>query len=77
MRIALLSHQWPGARMGGIGSCVRQTALALAGDGHDVHVFTLTLPADVRMRVPAGITVHEAADLAQAIHQDELPASNS
>jgi glycosyltransferase involved in cell wall biosynthesis len=26
------------------------------------------------MRVPAGITVHEAADLAQAIHQGELPA---
>src|SRR6516162_236037 len=51
MRIAFLTHQWPGARMGGIGAAVRQTALALAQAGHDVHVFTFTLPQDVREKL--------------------------
>ncbi|HEY2588333.1 MAG TPA: glycosyltransferase family 4 protein [Tepidisphaeraceae bacterium] len=74
MRIALLSHQWPGARMGGIGTCVRQTALALAGAGHDVHVFTLTLPEDVRRQIPPEIRVHEAAALSEAMQGRTVPA---
>lgn len=74
MRIALLSHQWPGARMGGIGSCIRQTALALAGAGHDVHVFTLTLPEDVRRQIPPAIHVHEGASLSEAVQGGAVPA---
>src|SRR5437879_2365615 len=57
MRIGLLTHQWPGARMGGIGSAVAQTAGALASSGHDVHAFTLALPEDVRAELPSGFTV--------------------
>jgi glycosyltransferase involved in cell wall biosynthesis len=75
MRIAFLSHQWPGARMGGIGTCVRQTAVALAGAGHEVHVFTLTLPADVRRDLPPGIRVHECAGLSEAVHDGTVPAA--
>lgn len=74
MRIALLSHQWPGARMGGIGSAVRHTAAALAGAGHDVHVFTLTLPADARANVPAGVHLHETPALAERVAGGQLPA---
>jgi glycosyltransferase involved in cell wall biosynthesis len=72
MRIAFLTHQWPGARMGGIGAAVRQTALALAQAGHDVHVFTFTLPQDVREKLPPGIRVHEVADLAQRVQRKQI-----
>lgn len=68
MKIALLTHQWPGARMGGIGSAVRQIAASLALAGHETHVFTLTLPEDVRAQLcelPAGVIVHEVSSLAQ------------
>lgn len=74
MRIALLSHQWPGARMGGIGSCVRQTAIALARAGHDVHVFTLTLPADVRAALPPDVCIHETPDIAESVATNVIPA---
>ena len=77
MRIGLLSHQWPGARMGGIGTCVRQTAIALASAGHDVHVFTLTLPADVRPELPAEIHVHETRGLAESVQDGLIPASSA
>src|SRR5690348_12419350 len=69
MRIALLTHQWPGARMGGIGSAVAQTASALACAGHDVHVFTLALPDDVRSSLASNFTIHEGADLATRVQQ--------
>lgn len=72
MRIAFLSHQWPGARMGGIGAAVRATAAALAGAGHEVHVFTFTLPPDVRCEAPTGIHIHEVADLAETVRQGGL-----
>src|SRR5882724_5726108 len=75
MRIALVTHQWPGARMGGIGSAVRETATALAAIGHDVHVFTIDLPEDVRANVPDGIHVHEVADLARRVQQGSVPAA--
>src|SRR6478609_3588493 len=67
MRIAMLTHQWPGARMGGIGTAMRETASALAGAGHEVHVFTLALPADVRAGIPVGVTIHEVEDLAARV----------
>ena len=72
MRIAFLTHQWPGARMGGIGAAVRQTALAMAQAGHDVHVFTLTLPGDVREELPTGIRVYEVADLAERVGRNQI-----
>ncbi len=74
MRIAFLSHQWPGARMGGIGAYVRNAAAALAIYGHDVHVFTLNLPADARGNAPASVTVHETPDLATSVANGTLPA---
>ena len=69
MRIALLTHQWPGVRMGGIGTAVLQSAGALAAAGHDVHLFTFALPPDVRTYTLAGVTRHEAADLATRVQQ--------
>ncbi len=74
MRIAFLTHQWPGARMGGIGSAVRQTAKAMAAAGHDVHVFTLALPDDVRADLPANVIIHESPSLALRVNNNTLPA---
>lgn len=74
MRIALLTHQWPGARMGGIGTAVRQCAAALAGAGHDVHVFTPTIGAELLALAPARVKVHEVDDLATRVHRAALPA---
>ena len=71
MRIALLTHQWPGVRMGGIGSYVRQSAAALAAAGHEPHVFTLS--AD-RTDVPPGVTLHPTADLAERVRTGRVSA---
>ena len=72
MRIALLSHQWPGIRMGGIGTAVRQCAAALAGAGHDVHVFTLGIPQELRELTPPGVQLHEVAELAARVREGTL-----
>src|SRR5512143_1209830 len=75
MRIALLCHQWPGIRVGGIGSAVRQCAGALAAAGHEVHVFTLGVPAEVRAQTPAGVRLHETGDLASRVQAGTINAS--
>jgi len=75
MRIAFLTHQWPGARMGGIGSAVKQTAGAMAAAGHEVHVFTLAIPAELRASVPTGVTLHEVCDLAGRIQNGSVPGA--
>src|SRR5438128_6228681 len=74
MRIALLTHQWPGARMGGIGTAVRQCAGSLAGAGHDVHVFTPAIGPELLALTRAGVRVHEVDDLATRVHRGTLPA---
>jgi glycogen synthase len=66
MRIAFLSSQFPAVRIGGIGTYTVQCAGALAGAGHEPHVFTLPLPGDARRACAAGVTVHEIGDPAQA-----------
>ena len=71
----MLSHQWPGARMGGIGSAVRSNAQALAASGHDVHVFTLALPDDARGQIQSGVTVHETPDVARRVQSELLSGS--
>jgi glycogen(starch) synthase len=63
MRIALLTHQWPSTRMGGIGSYVRQSAAALAASGHEPHVFTPALDL-TDADVPAGVTLHPVEHVA-------------
>ena len=72
MRVALLTHQWPGSRMGGIGSYVRQSAAALAAAGHDAHVFTLSAE---RTDVPPGVTLHPTADLAERVRTGRVVAA--
>ncbi len=72
MRIAFLTHQWPGVRMGGIGAYVRQSAAALALAGHDAHVFTLS--ADLT-DVPPGVTLHPSADLAERVRTGRVSAA--
>jgi glycosyltransferase involved in cell wall biosynthesis len=73
MRIALLTHQFPGIRLGGIGVYTLHCARALADAGHEPHLFTFTLPADVRASVPAGIHLHEVADLAERVAAGAIP----
>ena len=70
MRVALLSHQWPGARIGGIGAYVRQCAAMLALAGHEAHVFTLTANAK---NTPQGVILHEDPDLAERVAGGDLP----
>jgi glycosyltransferase involved in cell wall biosynthesis len=73
MRVAFLSYQWPGLRMGGIGSYVRQSAAALALAGHEPHVFTVgddALPDNV----PAGVVLHQTPDPARRLLTGVLPA---
>jgi glycosyltransferase involved in cell wall biosynthesis len=65
MRIAFLTSQFPGIRMGGIGSNTLAIARGLADIGHDVHVFTFHLPADLLATLPKNITFHPTSDLAQ------------
>lgn len=60
--------------MGGIGSYVRNATAALAQAGHDVHVFTFALPADVRANVPPEIKLHETPDLASRVMSGAVPA---
>ncbi len=72
MRIAFLTHQWPGVRMGGIGAYVRQSAAALALAGHEPHVFTLS--ADLT-DVPPGVTLHPTADLAERVRTGRVSAA--
>lgn len=73
MRIGFLTHQFPGVRSGGIGTYCLQAAAVLADAGHEPHIFTLALPADVRAAVPAGVRVHEVADLATLVAAGSLP----
>ena len=75
MRIALLTSQFPGARSGGIGTYTLQAARALVEAGHETHLFTLALPADVRGKVPAGVQLHEVADLATTVAEGKLPGA--
>src|SRR5437868_9166540 len=72
MRVALLTHQWPGIRMGGIGAAIRQTAAALASAGHDVHIFTLAIPDDARASIPVGVHFHESPDLATRMQRGDV-----
>jgi len=74
MRIAFLSYQWPGLRMGGIGSYVRQCAAALALAGHEPHVFTLGEEDAILENVPAGVVLHQTPDPAGRVSTSALPA---
>ncbi|HEY4329954.1 MAG TPA: glycosyltransferase family 4 protein [Phycisphaerae bacterium] len=73
MRIALITSQWPGVRLGGIGAYTVHCARALAQAGHEVHVFTTTLPADAV--VPEGVEVHQVASLAEYGMAGKMPAA--
>ena len=61
--------------MGGVGTYTYECARALALAGHETHVFTLTLPADIRAQTPAGVVVHEVSDLAQRVDDGHLPGA--
>jgi glycosyltransferase involved in cell wall biosynthesis len=59
LRIGLLTSQYPGVRLGGIGVYSLACARGLARAGHEVHVFTLVLPANAQRNWGDGIHVHE------------------
>src|SRR5438045_2457175 len=52
MRIGLLTSQYPGVRMGGIGGYTVSVARMLAQSGHEVHVFGPELPAESHAEAP-------------------------
>jgi glycosyltransferase involved in cell wall biosynthesis len=72
MRIAFLTFEFPDARPGGVGSYVLKCASALAAVGHEPHIFTLTVPASVLERLPAGVHLHEVDDVAQRVESGTL-----
>ena len=72
MRIAFLTFEFPDARPGGIGAYVLKCALALAEAGHEPHIFTLTLPENIRQRLPSGVYLHEVQDIAQRVEAGTL-----
>jgi len=74
MRVAFLSYQWPGLRMGGIGSYVRQSAAALALAGHEPHVFTVGEAGEYPANVPPGVTLHLTPEPASLVEYGQLPA---
>src|SRR3954466_9054283 len=77
MRIGFLTHQWPGVRLGGIGAYTVHTARALARVGWEVHVFTFTLPPEMRAGLGwelPGVVVHEVAAMAEAVERGEMSA---
>jgi glycosyltransferase involved in cell wall biosynthesis len=67
MRIAFLTHQFPGARMGGIGGYTLSAAAALASLGHDVHLFTFSIPENAQPALPSNVFIHFIPDLAGRI----------
>jgi 1,4-alpha-glucan branching enzyme len=77
MRLAFLTHQWPNARMGGIGSYTLTISRCLAAHGHEVHVFTPTLPKDVADAVPSGIQLHNVPDIAMRVADKTLDGSRA
>jgi len=73
MRIALLTHQFPSVRLGGIGAYTLNAAKLLASANHDVHIFTLPLPEDVLAVIPKNITIHQVPTLADRIDNNSVP----
>ncbi len=73
MKIAFITHQFPGVRGGGVGTYVLQAAGALADAGHSVHIFTFTVPPDARAAIPSNIQLHEVEDLAVHVARDSVP----
>jgi glycosyltransferase involved in cell wall biosynthesis len=76
MKIAFLTHQFPGVRGGGIGTYVLQAARALAAAGHEPLIFTPILPGDsakIRAELAtARVQLVEVPDLAACV--GTLPA---
>ena len=63
MRIALVTREFPPTRQaGGIATYTEKTSRALAGAGHEVHVFTEAHPLAPEDEVRHGVTVHRMAD---------------
>src|SRR5690242_664982 len=73
MRIALLTHQWPNARLGGIGVYTLNAARAPADAGHEPHVITFAIPAEARRNIPERVVLHELPDLAEQVQRNALP----
>ena len=78
MRIAYFTHQFPGVRMGGLGSYTVAAARALAAQGHDVHIFTFSVREDVRRQFAedsiAPVVLHDVADLATRVANGRISA---
>ena len=74
MRIAFLTFEIPDVRPGGVGAYTLKCAAALAAGGHEPHLFTLSIPAANREHFPAGVHLHEVADVAERVADGSLAA---
>jgi glycosyltransferase involved in cell wall biosynthesis len=54
---------------------VLKCASALAAIGHHANIFTLSVPQNVRKKVPSGVTLHEVEDVAERVESGTLPAA--
>src|SRR5271170_2672779 len=77
MRIAILSHDFPGAVTSGVASYTLQCAVALAAEGHEPHIFTLSVAGHQHKEIPDGVRVHEVSDLADRVAQQNLDAGGA
>ena len=77
MKIAFLTHQFPGIRGGGIGTYVLQAARALAESGHEPVIFTPPFPGDsTKIRhdlAAARIQLIEVPDVPTRVADGTLP----
>ena len=63
MRVALVTREFPPTRQaGGIATYTEKTSRALAGAGHEVHVFSEAHPLADRDDIRHGVSVHRLAD---------------
>jgi glycosyltransferase involved in cell wall biosynthesis len=74
VRIAFLTFEYPDVRPGGIGAYVLKCAAALAAEGHEAHLFTLSVPPDLLAGLPPPIHVHGVPDVAERVASGSLPA---
>jgi glycosyltransferase involved in cell wall biosynthesis len=75
MRLAWLTHQFPGIHAGGIGTYTDQVACALARAGHDVHVITAqAVDSEAAIAAPSYL-LHAAGEPAEALGDDPAQAA--
>jgi glycosyltransferase involved in cell wall biosynthesis len=72
MRIAFLTFEYPDVRPGGVGAYTVKCASAIAGAGHEAHIFTLSLPTGSGSAPRQGVYLHQVPDVAERMASGAL-----